>query len=115
MSNQSADTSQAVLLWQLIGVASVVGNVVLAWIKIKRSNTPMQIGPSPLEVKEHERPVRREEFESMRHRVANIEAEIAANKREIVEEIIKFRENNHKQFQELHRALGRLEGDRIKL
>jgi len=109
---QSSDAS---LLWQLIGIASVLGNVVWVWIRIRSRNNPMLVGPSPLEVTEWSRPVSREEFAQLTRRVERIEAEAERNLREIVEEIIKLRENNHKQFQELQRAIGRLEGGRINV
>ena len=49
-----------------------------------------------------------------RARLTALEQSREQDKKEIVEEIIKMREQSHNQFENLNRAIGRLEGSRLQ-
>lgn len=74
--------SPAVLLWTLLGVLLLVGNVISVWSWISGRTERRRIEPQPLEVAEAERFVTRRELENFQagiiERLNRIEREIAS-------------------------------------
>lgn len=110
-------------LWKAISVALVVGNLLQAWINIRKSGKPakVDVNNQPVEVVEGNKPATMDNIKVLHHRLdehgrrlETLEAARETDKREIVDEIIKMREQSHKQFATLNRSIGRLEGSRLQ-
>lgn len=110
-------------LWQSVSVALVVGNVLQAWLRIKSHGKPQSVDVSnqPLEVVEGRQPATMDHVKVLHHRLDDhgrrlgvLETVRETDKRDVVAEIIKMREQSHVQFATLNRAIGRMEGIRLQ-
>lgn len=109
-------------LVQLLVVIMVVGKIVQMWqaIRARGKPRPMKVEDQPLEVIEGRKPASMDNIKVIHHRLDEHRSRLTAleqsreqDKTAIVNEIVKMREQSHKQFEDLNRAIGRLEGSRL--
>lgn len=109
-------------LWQALAVASVVGNVLQQWLRIRSAGKamPVKTDGDPLETSEVRQPATMDNIKVLHHRldgyderIGVLEAARETDKRDVVTEIVRMREQSHEQFATLNRAIGRLEGARL--
>lgn len=108
-----------------LGLAIIVyfvAKIILALKQIRGHGKPQKVDvdDQPLEVIEGRKPatmdnikVAHHRMDGLEERLDKIEADSKKERSSIVAEIIKMREESHKQFEELNRAIGRLEGSRL--
>lgn len=103
-------------------VLSMVGNALQRWIYIRDRGKArkVKVEEQPVEVVEGKQVATMDNIKVLHHRLdgqerrlADLETSLKTDKREIVEEIIKIRDEVHKQLVEVNRSVGRLEGSRI--
>lgn len=101
---------------------SFVANIVLVLLRIRSQGRPQKIDvdKQPLEVIEGRKPatmdnikVAHHRMDGLEERLDKIEADAKKERSDIVAEIIEMRKQSHKQFEDLNRAIGRLEGARF--
>lgn len=112
----------SVLFLSLAGIVYFVARMILAVMQIRQLGQPQKfdVEKQPLEVVEGRKPatmdnikVAHKRMDGLEERLNKMEEDRKVDKSEIVAEIIKMREQSHKQFEELNRAIGRLEGSRL--
>lgn len=110
-------------LVKLLVIMMVVGKIVQSWqaIMVRGKPRPMKVEDQPVEVIEGWKPASIDHIKVVHHRLDEhgrrleiLEAARETDKQEIVDEIIKMREQSHEQFATLNRAIGRLEGSRLQ-
>jgi len=103
-------------LWQGLMVLSMVGNALQGWVLLKFHGKPrgVKVEDQPVEVIEGKQAATMDNIKVLHHRLdehgrrlETLEAGREADKRKIVDEIIKMREQSHAQFATLTRAIGR--------
>lgn len=116
------DHIDCALFLSLTIIAYFVLRIVLAVKQIRNYGKPQKfdVEKQPLEVIEGRKPatmdnikVAHHRMDGLEERLDKIEADAKKEKSEIVAEIIEMRNQSHKQFQDLSRAIGRLEGARL--
>lgn len=116
------DNIDCALFLSLTIIAYFVLRIVLAVKQIRNYGKPQKfdVEKQPLEVIEGRKPATMDNIKVAHHRMDDleerldkIEADSKKGRSEIVAEIIKMREQSHKQFEDLNRAIGRLEGSRL--
>lgn len=109
-------------LWQSVSVALVVGNVLQAWLRIKSHGKPQQVDVAnqPFEVIPGSQPATMDHIKVIHKRINGVTERLdkmdkdnRSDKQDIVNEIITLRKESHAQFENLSRAIGRLEGSRL--
>lgn len=110
-------------LWQALLVLSTVGNALQGWARLKSQGKArgVKVEDQPVEVIEGKQVATMDNIKVLHHRLdehsrrlETLEAARETDKKEIVDEIIKMREQSHEQFSALNRAIGRLEGVRLQ-
>lgn len=110
-------------LWQGLLVLSTIGNALQGWARMKDSGKPkkVDVNNQPVEVVEGNKHATMDNIKVLHHRLdehgqrlKTLEAVRETDKREIVDEIVKMREQSSEQFATLNRAIGRLEGVRLQ-
>ncbi|WP_288926319.1 hypothetical protein [uncultured Akkermansia sp.] len=110
-------------LWQGLMVLSMVGNAFQGWARMKDRGKPkkVDVNNQPVEVIEGKQVATMDNIKVLHHRLdehgrrlETLEAARETDKKEIVDEIIKMREQSHEQFSTLNRAIGRLEGSHLQ-
>lgn len=116
------DNIDSVLFLSLAIIVFFVSKIILVLKQIRAFGKPQKVDveEQPLEVIEGRKPATMDNIKVAHHRMDGLEERLdkieADSKKErsaIVAEIIKLREESHKQFEELNRAIGRLEGSRL--
>lgn len=110
------------LFLSLAIIVYFVVRIVLALKQIRGHGKPQKVDvdKQPLEVIEGRKPatmdnikVAHHRMDGLEERLDKIEADAKKERSEIVAEIIEMRKQSHKQFEDLNRAIGRLEGSRF--
>ncbi len=106
-------------LWQGLLVLSTIGNALQGWARLKDRGKAqaVRVEEQPLEVVKGKAPATMEHVKALHYRIDGVEMRVNAavskhdkDKQDIIEEVIKMREQSANQFTELNRAIGRLEG-----
>lgn len=101
---------------------SFIANIVLVLLRIRSQGRPQKIDvdKQPLEVIEGRKPATMDNIKVVHHRMDGLEKRLnkieedsKKERSEIVAEIIEMREQSNRQFENLNRAIGRLEGARF--
>lgn len=115
-------TVDSEFMLKLAIVVYFFAKILVAVNRLRSQGKPQKIDveEQPLEVIEGRKPatmdnikVAHHRMDGLEERLDKIEADVKKEKSEIVAEIIEMRNQSHKQFQDLSRAIGRLEGARL--
>lgn len=116
------DNIDCALFLSLTIIAYFVLRIVLAVKQIRNYGKPQKfdVEKQPLEVIEGRKPATMDNIKVVHHRIDGlekrlnkIEADTKKERSEIVAEIIEMRDQSNRQFENLNRAIGRLEGARF--
>ena len=109
-------------LWQAVTVASVVGNALQAWVRLKSQGKPqsVEIEKQPVSILKSRQAATMDNVKVLHKRITGIDGRIdrleqtqAQDKKDIITEIIKIRNDTNEYLQGLQRSIGRLEGGRL--
>lgn len=109
-------------LWQTLTVLLTVGNVALVWSRLKLGSKPskVKVHDQPLEIVHGHTPATMDHIQRLEKRIDDqidriekLERVHRSDKKDIIDEIIRMREQSAKQYQEISRAIGRLEGAQL--
>lgn len=116
------DNIDSGLFLSLAIIVYFVSKIVLNLKQLREHGKPQKVDveEQPLEVIEGRQPatmdnikVVHKRINGLQDRLDKIEEDSKKDRSDIVAEIIKMRGQSHKQFEELNRAIGRLEGARL--
>ena len=116
------DHIDSTLFLGLAIIVYFVAKIILVLKQIRGHGKPQKVDvdKQPLEVIEGRKPatmdnikVAHHRMDGLEERLDKIEADAKKERSEIVAEIIEMRKQSHKQFEDLNRAIGRLEGSRL--